>query len=665
MMPHRPRSIARTFAKILGVIAALLLVLAVGVVLLIGTPFFAAKAGAFITNKSGRNIALDGKIEAHLWHKEPRFIFHQVKIGNADWAQNPTMFEADRIEFSIRPWELLRLRVVLPELIIEQPKLSLEKNTQGQANWNFSQNPQAEAGKAVVPNSRGSIPVIGSLEITDGELNYKDAGKNIDTTLKIATVEGESKRHDLKVEGQGTYQQDKFEIAFTGGSALQLRESEQPYPFHLHTTAGSTTADVNGTVQDPVTMEALDVMLGLEGASLSDLFPLTGIALPPTPHYKLEGHLTKDKDTVWTLDDIKGRMGSSDIRGKAVWHAEDKPPYLEGDLVSESLDMRDLGGFVGAHKKPASAERVIPDAPLDISRMMAMNADVTFKGTHIKTPELLDNFLMKVHLENGVLILDPISFGIAKGKIDSRLKIEGKATPPAADLDVHFERLSLEGLFRGLADKFGEDNVSAGRIGGRAKLQGFGKSLHEILSTSDGQIDFGMEGGMLSQLLMQLAGLDVYRAAGLLLDGDKPTPINCIIADFAVDDGMMRTQEFLIDTGVSTIKGDGSMNLKDENVDIVLKSYPKKPSLLSLRSPISLGGTLKHLRFGVDPASLVVRGGAAALLGAAAPPAALLAFVGPGMGEDSHCTALINSQPKEAKTKNAHVSEKDIEEKSH
>ncbi len=641
-------------AWVFGGAAVLAIVLVLGAVILIGTPYFAAKAGSFITNKSGRNVVLGGKIEAHIWQREPHFIINQVKIGNAEWAESPTFFEAERVEFSIRAAELLHLRVVLPQVTIDQPKMALEKNDKGEGNWSFSQNPQTAVGKAVTPNSRGSIPIIGKLSINDGQLTYKDPAHGIDTTLKVATIKGDSDNEDIDVEGKGTFQKDKFEIKFSGGNALELRETKTPYPFHLKTTAGKTIANVDGTVEDPVTLEALDVKLDLEGDTLSDLYALTGIALPPTPHYKINGHLTRNGDS-WAVDDINGRMGSSDIKGKVAWHPTEKPPLFEGDLLSENLDMRDLAGFVGAHKKPANQDRVIPDAPLDISRMMAMNADVTFKGTHIKTPDILDNFLMKVNLKDGVLILDPLSFGISKGKVESHLKIEGKQTPPSADLDVHFERLSLEGLFKGLADKFGKGNVSSGRFGGKATLHGHGKSLHEILSNSNGTADFGMEGGVLSQLLIQLAGLDIYRTAGLIVKGDKPTPINCIIADFSVDDGMMQAQEFLIDTGVSAIQGTGQLDLKDESVDLELKSYPKKPSLLSLRSPISLGGTLKHITFGVDPASLVVRGGAAALLAAAAPPAALLAFVGPGLGEDSSCAAFLKQQPSEAKTKNAHA----------
>lgn len=652
-----PRTLGKRIAKITGIIALLLIVMVVAAVLFISTPYFSGKAGSFLTSKTGRNIALEGKIETHsLFSREPHFILRNVKIGNVEWAKEENFFEAQSIEFSIRLFELLRLRVVLPDLIIEQPKLFLEKNAEEKNNWSFTQNPQSAVAEAATPNDRDSIPVIGNLKITDGTLGYKDATRDIDTLFQVATISGESDRQDLNVKGKGTYQKEKFEIDLSGGSALQLRESDKPYPFHLKTTAGKTTAEIEGTVEDPVTLEALDVALHLQGANLADLFPLTGIALPPSPPYNLKGHLTRDGDT-WHFEDINGKLGSSDLNGAITWHPDQNPPYFEGNLISQSLDMRDLAGFVGAHKKPASEERVIPDAPLDISRLMAMNADVTFKGAHIKTPELLDNFLMKIDLKDGVLILDPLSFGMAKGKIDSRLKIAGKETPPKADLDVHFERLSLESLFKGLADRFGEENVSTGRIGGKAVLRGTGKSLHEILATSNGNIDFGMEGGALSKLLMEIAGLDLFRAAGMLVKGDEPTPINCIVADFAVNDGIMRAQEFLIDTGVSTIKGEGEMNLKDESVDLELKSYPKKSSLLSLRSPIKLGGTLKNLRPGVKPESLVVRGGAAALLAVAAPPAALLAFIGPGLGEDSNCAALLKAQPAEAKTKNAKIPE--------
>ena len=151
----------------------------------------------------------------------------------------------------------------------------------------------------------------------------------------------------------------------------------------------------------------------------------------------------------------------------------------------------------------------------------------------------------------------------------------------------------------------------------------------------------GMEGGSLSRLLLELAGLDIYRSAGLLLSGDKPVPINCVIVDLEGENGVMKTREMIVDTDVTMIRGEGHVDFKDEGLDMTLKVLPKDSSPVSARSPIHVTGKLKSPNISLDLGALAMRGGVATALGLLLPPAALLAFVEPSMGEDSNCAALI------------------------
>ncbi|MDE3060961.1 MAG: AsmA family protein, partial [Pseudomonadota bacterium] len=96
---------------LLSTLAALVLIVIAGL-LYLGTPYFAAQAGTWLTHRSGRNVVLQGRIEAHWWSLEPHFILHDVKVGNAEWGSEPTMFEAKQLEFSIQLTQLLRGRLV-------------------------------------------------------------------------------------------------------------------------------------------------------------------------------------------------------------------------------------------------------------------------------------------------------------------------------------------------------------------------------------------------------------------------------------------------------------------------------------------------------------------------------------------------------------------------
>ncbi|HST44841.1 MAG TPA: AsmA family protein, partial [Luteimonas sp.] len=68
-----------------------------------------------------------------------------------------------------------------------------------------------------------------------------------------------------------------------------------------------------------------------------------------------------------------------------------------------------------------------------------------------------------------------------------------------------------------------------------------------------------------------------------------------------------------------------------------LRPRPKDRSFLTLRSPLVVGGSFADPSFRPDLARLGLRGAIALALGSIAPPAALLATIDLGGGEDSGC----------------------------
>src|SRR5690606_22342164 len=106
---------------------------------------------------------------------------------------------------------------------------------------------------------------------------------------------------------------------------------------------------------------------------------------------------------------------------------------------------------------------------------------------------------------------------------------------------------------------------------------------------------------------------------------------------FAVEGGVMTARALALDTTDTIIVGEGTVDLRDETFDLVLKPRPKDRSILALRSPLVVDGTFRDPGFRPDMARLGLRGAIALTLGSIAPPAALLATLELGPGEDSDC----------------------------
>ena len=97
------------------------------------------------------------------------------------------------------------------------------------------------------------------------------------------------------------------------------------------------------------------------------------------------------------------------------------------------------------------------------------------------------------------------------------------------------------------------------------------------------------------------------------------------------------------DTTDTVILGKGSMSLRNEELDLVLRPRPKDLSPVSLRVPLEVRGTFKDPSFRPQPGPLAARAAVATALYAIAPPAALLALIETGPGEDVGCRPVAGA----------------------
>jgi AsmA family protein len=108
-----------------------------------------------------------------------------------------------------------------------------------------------------------------------------------------------------------------------------------------------------------------------------------------------------------------------------------------------------------------------------------------------------------------------------------------------------------------------------------------------------------------------------------------------------VKKGLMTSRALVLDTTDTVVYGDGTVNFATEALDLYFRPYPKDTSVLSLRSPLRIAGTLGAPQAGPDKGALAGRAGLALALGAINPLLALAATVETGPGEDANCGAIL------------------------
>lgn len=136
---------------------------------------------------------------------------------------------------------------------------------------------------------------------------------------------------------------------------------------------------------------------------------------------------------------------------------------------------------------------------------------------------------------------------------------------------------------------------------------------------------------------MEFAGIDVAEIVKFKLTDDRKVPVRCAFADFEVRDGVMKTRALAFDTTDTIVVGSGTIDLGEERLDLTLRPRPKDRSLLALRTPLYVEGAFKQPRVRPDYGRLGLRGAIALALGTITPPAALLATLELGPGENADC----------------------------
>jgi uncharacterized protein involved in outer membrane biogenesis len=331
---------------------------------------------------------------------------------------------------------------------------------------------------------------------------------------------------------------------------------------------------------------------------------------------------------------------------------------LTADLRSRSLDFDDLGAVFGAAPKTGPGEtaspeqvvmarhlqaqqRLLPDAPLDLKRIRAMDADVKFVAAAIHdAPAQLQSGSVRVRLDDGMLRANPVQASLPRGRISGYVNLDARKATPVTDLDLRLSNARIEQV---IPINIGGSAPLSGALVGRAKLTGQGISVRRTLGAADGQVVVVAPGGEIRKAFAELLGVNVVKGLGLLMSKDtSTTPIHCGVARFETRGGIMRADNIVFDTGPVLVTGKGTVNLATERIDFRLRGHDKKFRLARVLLPVTATGPVVAPKLGVEPGAAIAQGGLAATLGTLLTPlAAILPFVDPGLAKDANCGALL------------------------
>lgn len=133
-----------------------------------------------VSAATGRTFAINGDLEVHLALR-PRIIANGIVMGNTTWARDKNMAEIERANFRIDLLKLLAGQLHFPEIALTEPRLSLEVDKEGKANWAFTEKRDDKPAE---------FPKIGALAVDRGSARYRDPRVNTDLAVQMSTRPG-------------------------------------------------------------------------------------------------------------------------------------------------------------------------------------------------------------------------------------------------------------------------------------------------------------------------------------------------------------------------------------------------------------------------------------------------------------------------------------------
>ncbi|HWA44429.1 MAG TPA: AsmA family protein [Hypericibacter adhaerens] len=313
------------------------------------------------------------------------------------------------------------------------------------------------------------------------------------------------------------------------------------------------------------------------------------------------------------VTDLSLKMGPSDLAGTLDYVAPpDGRPTLTANLTSTMFDISPFvpaskGGGGDANKKNAPAGDRWSKAPLDLSALDTLDADVTAKAQHfVMNDTKIDNLDAHVTLKNGTLVIDKFTGNTYGGAVDLAGTLVGHGTPTfqgrLSGTNLSSSELMGSGL---LADRI------TGPVSVTTDLNAAGASMSEMVSNLNGNGNVNGDITVLSKIEQQVGsvGLNLLGALAQQKLGGVGTQIqgltqiadtayrsftgvpNSLTGDFLIRNGKVTTDNLALANSNARALAQGAADLPAWTLDFLATIF-RAPDLNQPFLQLNLNGLL-------------------------------------------------------------------------
>lgn len=588
----------RWIFRLIGALV-LVVVLAIAALFLIPAERIAALAGDQFERATGRSLVISGDVSPSIW-PSLGVRAEGVEIGNPVWVTDGPMLRADRLRVGIGLAALWGGAIEVQRFELVDAEIVLVKAADGTASWDFPAAEAAPASDATAGAGSSGLEnfSLDIAEIRNAALLFRDesAGtefsfSGIDLTLRLPSAEGLA-----SVQGQARVNGAEISVEGEIEGVGPLIEGEiRPVTLAARWDGGEAGFDGRVGLAP----------LGVEGAlelDATDLGPIMALAGQPAPD--LPRGLGRDRIVAtaavtlasegsvhlregrFTLDD-NALTGEADILPGA------ERPMIRARLQGGALDLSGLSaGEDGTAPAGGGAAGWSREA-IDVSGLFAADAEaaLVLEGLDLGVANLgaVD---LRAALTAGRLVLDLRRIAAYGGTLAGQYVVNGRGgLSMAADLTA--QGVELAPL---LTDFAGYERLE-GTGSGALDILMVGNDMDTLMNSvsGTGNLEFGQGAILGLDIWGMIRNLDTsYRGEG------SRTVYDSITAGFTIEGGVVRNDDFLMDSAVGRVSGAGTVGLGAQVLD-----YTVTPEVLAgdaggFRVPLRISGPWSDPSYALD-----------------------------------------------------------------
>lgn len=458
-----------------------------------------------------------------------------------------------------------------------------------------------------------------SAELIGGHWRIRDAGGE---SPAVSIEKGGIRAgpgQPLSFTVKGIADRTPVTISIIGAPLIDYVKRDQALPIEVDVGFEDVKLELTGSLTVPIQQGPFNMDLSLSGDTLTTFNESLALDLPPLGPYRVSGKYASDETGI-ELTDLLLTVGESELRGKLNFDRTRTPPRLDVALKTPRLQLDDFdfegwsaeGDGVDEEESDTAATEPRQETPdeaagadktyslLSAETLNSVNARFDLDVEEVLSgSDIIGEGKLSVVLENGRLTVDPMHLTVPGGSVD----LEFGYHPVADGVELYLKTLVDRFDYGILARRIDPDTNMGGKIFLDIALDAKAENIEGLLEGGRGHFDFALLPMEFDAGIFDLWAVNLLSSLSKKMDEAPTSVINCILARFTLEDGIMQDRVIFMDTTRMSVLGKAKINFPKQKLGIYAKPEAKRPEFFSLAVPVGVTGSFENwgLEIGIVP----------------------------------------------------------------